>query len=124
MIASLFAACGTASPPAEEITVWRPLGKWSGGGLLQTDPFISNTGQLRVTWEARDQAPSQAGTLKISLHSDVSGRALAVVVDRRGAGREVTYVSEDPRSFFLVIESKHLDWSVEVAEGIPAIRRQ
>jgi len=90
--------------------------------LLQTEPFISNTGLLRVTWEARGAASPNAGTLRVSLHSDVSGRVLAPVVDHRGAGRDVTYVNEDPRSFYLVIESVTLDWSVEVAEGIPATR--
>jgi hypothetical protein len=120
----LIAACGSPpSPPAQEITVWRTLGTWSGKGLLQTDAFISDTGQLRITWEARDKAGgNSAGTLRITLHSAVSGRPLAVTVDQRGPGRDVAHVVEDPRSFYLVIESTDLEWSVEIAEGIPAVR--
>jgi hypothetical protein len=98
--------------------VWRPLGSWSGRALLQTDAFISDTGLLRVTWKARDDASTERGTLRISLHSDVSGRLLSNVVEHRGAGADVAYVNEDPRAFFLVIESKNLEWSVEVAEGL------
>jgi hypothetical protein len=117
------AACTRASTPqAQEIIVWRPLGAWSGRTLLQTDPFLSNTGLLRVTWQARGVPTSDLGTLRISLHSDVSGRRLAIVVDHRGAGGDVAYVNEDPRAFFLVIEATGLEWSVDVAEGVAATR--
>jgi hypothetical protein len=114
--------CSLSPPPAEEVTVWRPLGAWSGHGVLQTEAFISDTGLLRVSWEAKPAAAAGVGTLRVSLHSAVSGRLLAVPVDRRGAGRDVAYVTEDPRSFYLVIESTDLDWSVDAAEGIPATR--
>jgi len=121
LFASVCVSCARAEPQATETTVWRPLGNWSGRGLLQTDPFISDSGLLRVTWEARN-ASSDDSTLRIALHSDVSGRFLAQVVDHRGAGRDVAFVNEDPRAFFLVIESAKLDWSVEVAEGVAATR--
>jgi hypothetical protein len=45
-----------------------------------------------------------------------------LAVEHRGPGRDVAYVNEDPREFFLVIESTGLEWSVEVAEGIPATK--
>jgi hypothetical protein len=57
------------------------------------------------------------------LHSDVSGRPLAPVVEQHGPGSGVKYITEDPRSFFLVIESKGAEWTVDVAEGIAATRR-
>ncbi len=104
------------------MTVWRRLGAWSGRGVVQTEAFISDTGLLRVVWEARSTAGAPVGTLRVSVHSAVSGRLLALAVDQRGAGRSTAYVIEDPRSFYLVIESTGLDWSVEVAEGIPATR--
>jgi hypothetical protein len=119
---SLSAACTAKAPAIEELTVWQPRGKWAGRAGQQTDPFISTTGQLRITWEARSVSGANAGAFRIILHSDVSGRPLLVAVDRRGPGKDVTYVTEDPRSFFLVIESDGLDWSVEIAEGIPARR--
>jgi hypothetical protein len=122
---ALCAAC-TGAPPAatEEITVWRPLGKWSGSGLLQTDAFIGNSGLLRIAWNARNVSASNAGTLRIVLHSDVSGRPLTPVVEQAGPGGGVKYVTEDPRSFFLLIEARGLEWSVEVAEGVAATRAQ
>jgi hypothetical protein len=116
------AACDTPTPPADDLTVWQPRGKWSGRAGQQTDPFISTTGVLRLTWEAHGPSSANTGAFRIILHSDVSGRPLLVAVDRRGPGREVTYVTEDPRGFFLAIESEGLEWSVEVAEGIPAHR--
>lgn len=101
--------------------MWQPRGAWSGRAGQQTDPFISTTGMLRITWEARGAAGSR-DTFRIIVHSDVSGRPLLTAVDRKGPGKDVTYVTEDPRAFFLAIESEHLEWSVEVAEGVPATR--
>ncbi len=102
--------------------MWQGRGAWQGRGSTQTDPFTSGTGLLRLTWETHGASAADAGTFKIILHSDVSGRPLLVAVDSRGPGHDVTYVTEDPRAFFLVIESADLDWSVAVAEGLPASR--
>jgi len=122
--ACVFPACRAPAPATEDVTIWRLRGGWTGRGLAQTEPFISETGFLRLTWDAHGQpgAAPGPGTFRITVHSDVSGRPLLVPVDRHGAGKDVTYVNEDPRSFFLVIESADLDWSVKVDEGIPAKR--
>jgi hypothetical protein len=121
----LLASCGSVPPRAtEELTVWRPVGAWSGHGLMQTDAFISDTGQLRINWDARASAGAEGGTLRIAVHSAVSGRMLALALDHRGPGSDVAYVAEDPRSFYLVIDAAGLDWRVEVAEGLPATRRE
>ena len=121
--AILIAACNTAPPKQpEDVTVWQPRGQWAGKELLQTDPFISTSGLLRVTWETRSTSDTP-GTFRIVLHSDVSGRSLAPVVEQEGPGSGVKYINEDPRSFFLVIEAKALEWRVDVAEGIAATRR-
>lgn len=120
-VALLTVTCGGAtSRRSEDITIWEPRGRWSGRALLQTDPFISTTGLLRITWEAGSSGDD--ATFTIVLHSDVSGRSLTPVVDQRGPGGGVKYVSEDPRSFFLVIDGRGVEWSVDVAEGLPATR--
>jgi hypothetical protein len=77
---------------------------------------------LRVTWDTRNLSATTGGTLHIVLHSDVSGRSLTPVVEQEGPGGGVRYVTEDPRSFFLLIEASGLEWSVEVAEGVAATR--
>jgi hypothetical protein len=121
--AFLAASCGDAAPDARTGTVvWRPLGSWSGRGSTQTDPFISNTGSLRLSWETRNEAAAGTGTFRVTVHSDVSGRPLVLAVDARGVGRDVSYVSEDPRSFFLVVESTNLDWTLTADEGVTASR--
>jgi hypothetical protein len=123
VLAVLTVTCGGASsPPGEDITIWEPHGRWSGRALLQTDPFISTTGLLRITWQTRTTQSGDDATFTIVLHSDVSGRSLVPIVDQRGPGAGVKYVSEDPRSFFLVIDGRGIDWSVDVAEGLPATR--
>jgi hypothetical protein len=89
---------------------------------MQTDPFISDTGSLRLRWETRNEAAPGTGTFRVTVHSDVSGRALVLAVDARGVGRDSAYVNEDPRSFFLAVESANLEWVVSAEEGVAATR--
>jgi hypothetical protein len=120
-LALLGSACTEKpKPTAPNLVVWRNLGSWSGHGLMQTGPFIGDAGTLRLTWEARNESRPGAGTFKVTVHSDVSGRSLLVAVDQKGVGRDTTYVYEDPRAFFLVIESANLDWTVTADEPVAA----
>jgi hypothetical protein len=120
-IAAASVACRSPSRSATEKTVvWRNLGSWSGGGLVQTGPFIGDSGTLRLRWEARNESSPGAGTFKVTVHSDVSGRPLLVAVDHKGLGRDTTYVYEDPRAFFLVIESANLYWTLTADEPVAA----
>jgi len=112
-------ACRAASPPpAREEAVWLKMGSWSGHGDKQTDSFDGETGAFRITWNAVGAPPQAPGTLRITLHSAVSGRPLSVAVDQQGAGGGTTYVNEDPRTFFFVVESKNLDWSFSADEQV------
>ena len=107
-------------PSTRAVTAWRALGSWSGSGPTATEPFISDTGTLRLRWEARNERAPGTGVFKIMVYSDVSGRPLVLAVDHRGPGEATTYVNEDPRPFYLGIESVNLEWSVSVDEAIPA----
>jgi hypothetical protein len=119
--ALLTASCRDAVPAARTPAIaWRPLGSWSGRGSMQTEPFISDTGSLRIRWETRSEAAPGTGVFRVTVHSDVSGRPLVLAVDARGVGHDVAYVSEDPRSFFLAVESANLEWTLAVEEGVAA----
>jgi len=121
VVAVLSASCRGDGPPARTPTVvWRKLGAWSGHGSMQTEPFISDTGSLRLRWETTHETPAGSGTFRVTLHSDVSGRPLLVAVDVRGAGRDTAYVNEDPRQFFLAVESANLDWTIAADEAVAA----
>ena len=87
---------------------------------MQTEPFISDSGSLRMHWDTRNEAAPGTGVFRLTVHSDVSGRPLVVAVDARGVGHDVSYVSEDPRSFFLAVESANLDWTVAAEEAVAA----
>ena len=120
--AALFSAsCRAEAPRARTpAVVWRALGSWSGRGPMQTEPFISDTGSLRLRWQTRNETASGTGIFRLTVHSDVSGRALVLAVDARGVGGDTTYVTEDPRSFFLAVESANLDWTVAADEAVAA----
>ena len=115
------AACEPAPrPPAKTGTAWRQIGSWSGRGSSQTESFGA-AGNLRFHWAAKHSAGGRdpaGGALRMTLHSAISGRPLATIADRQGEGKDTAYVSEDPRDFFIVIESADLDWSLQVEEGI------
>jgi hypothetical protein len=119
--AVLAVSCRDAAPPAgEPAVVWRPLGSWSGRGSMQTDAFISDSGSLRLRWETKNESAPGAGFFRVTVHSDVSGRPLVLAVDARGPGGATAYVTEDPRPFFLAVESANLDWSVAAEEPVAA----
>jgi hypothetical protein len=97
---------------------WRPIASWSGGGNTQTDSFNIGSGQWRIKWEtSHEQSPGKS-YFRLKVHSLVSGRFVETAVDHQGVGRDVVYVAEEPRAFFLVIESGGIDWNVAVEEGV------
>jgi hypothetical protein len=116
----LSSACGTpaAEPVQEETVVWKKLGEWSGNGNAQTESFIGLTGALRIAWRTKNEAPTGAGTFRLILQSAISGRNLQEPVDEKGLGEGTAYVAEDPRAFYISVESANLDWSFTVEEAI------
>jgi hypothetical protein len=120
MAFTLFAAaCGEqAAPPALDTVAWRTIGTWSGRGNRQTGSFSVETGALRVRWEARTDQPPSTGTFRVSLHSAISGRRLQVAVDHRGAGADTTYLEDNARVSYLVIDSQNLDWTLSLDEAV------
>lgn len=113
------AGCRRVAKAENQVAVgWRPVGSWSGRGDTQTDSFNIESGTWRIKWETSNAVKPGSGTFKITVHSAVSGRPLAVAVEHKGEGHDVAYVNEDPRLFHLVIESRDLDWSVSVEEGV------
>jgi hypothetical protein len=97
---------------------WRPISSWSGQGNTQTDSFNIGSGQWRIKWETSHEQVPGKGTFRLKVHSLVSGRFVQTAVDHQGVGHDVAYVAEEPRAFFLVIESSGIDWKVSVEEGV------
>jgi hypothetical protein len=116
----VWASCDDKPGARTPTVVWRKLGSWSGRGSMQTEPFISDTGSLRLRWETSNETPPGTGLFRVTVHSDVSGRALILAVDARGVAHDTTYVTEDPRPFFLAVESSNVDWTVAAEEAVAA----
>lgn len=95
--------------------IWQKVGSWSGRGDAQTESFDIGYEPCRIRWEARNA--SQNGMLRVTLHSAISGRDLAELVDHQGNGHDTSFVRVDPHYSYLVIESKDVDWSVTMEEG-------
>jgi hypothetical protein len=120
----LSSACGTpaAEPVQKEVVVWQKLGEWSGNGNSQTESFIGLTGALRMRWRTENEAANGPGAFRLILQSAISGRALQEPVDETGTGEGTVYVAEDPRAFYMSVESANLDWSFTVEEAVFASR--
>ena len=99
--------------------IWEHAGTWSGRGNLETNSFPSG-GYLRFTWETSNETKPGEGRFKLFLGSSISGRIIQVVVDSKGASRDVAYISEEPRTFYLKVESANEDWKLTVDEGFSA----
>jgi len=118
--ALLTAACGAPAPKPvqEQVVAWKNLGEWSGRGNAQTESFIGLTGSLRMRWRTKNEAPAGSGTFRLTLQSAISGRPLQETVDQKGPGEGTAYAAEDPRAFYVLVESANLDWSFTVDEAI------
>jgi hypothetical protein len=116
----LAAGCGAPAPkPAQEqVVAWKHLGEWSGRGNAQTESFVGLTGSLRMRWHTKNEAPAGSGTFRLTLNSAISGRPLQETVDEKGPGEGTVYAAEDPRAFYVLVESANLDWSFTVDEAI------
>ena len=121
LIATIGCGPSRTTPPKPKSTVlWSKLGQWSGRGNVQTESFIGTTGYLRVTWETTHETTPGAGRFKLTVGSSISGRSLAVMVDAHGTGHNVAYLSEDPRTFYALVDSADVDWKFTIDEGYPA----
>ena len=113
-------ACQSDSKPEEKPAKlgWRPVGTWSGRGNLQIESFEMNSGHWRIKWQTTNETTPGAGRFRVTVHSAVSGRPLMMAVEQKGAGHDIAYVDEDPRLFYLEIESSDEDWSIAVEEAV------
>lgn len=120
VLALLAAGCSRTSKPEEKPLAigWRFIESWSGQGDMQTDSFDIESGAFRIKWETSHETAPGAGTFRIVVHSGVSSRPITEAVDHQGIGRDIAYVRDDPRPYFLVITSKNVDWSVRVEEAV------
>jgi hypothetical protein len=116
----MMSACQSTSKTAPKQTEmgWSPVASWSGHASYQTDSFNIGTGQWRIKWETRSAQSAANSNFRVTVHSSISGRFVTVAVDHQGAGNGVAYVSEDPREFFLVVDSSGVEWKMEVEEGV------
>jgi len=117
----MMSACQSTSrtaPQQQAEMGWSHVASWSGHANYQTDSFNIGTGQWRIKWESKPAQSSEKANLRITVHSSISGRFVTVAVDHQGAGNGIAYISEDPREFFLVVDSSGVEWKMQVEEGV------
>lgn len=74
----------------------------------------------RLRWEATAGSGAEPPALRVTVHSADSGRLLEAPLDESGAGSGVVEIVEEPRQFYLTIESTGLEWTLAVEDSVPA----
>jgi len=97
---------------------WHHVASWSGRGNAQLETFPIGGWSWRVKWETKNASDPQSGSFRVSVHSADSGRQIAEIIDVRGAGRDVAYVTELPHRYYLVVKSANVDWTMMVEEAV------
>jgi hypothetical protein len=108
----------------KQTLIWKPVNTWTGRKSVQTESFPGQSGAFRIHWESRPDGTAPPGRLRVTLHSAISGRPLSVVVEHEGSGRDTAFATDDPRTFFLVIDAQGTAWTVTVDEGIQVVTRE
>ena len=126
LLLAALVCCACGGSPAQRVTEarqpdesWNMLRSYSGSGDEQEESFTSDTGALRIEWQAKPkEGGTTPGTFRVALHSAISGRPLTVPIDHRGPGKGTAFVSEEPRVFFLDVRSQDLEWIITVSERL------
>jgi hypothetical protein len=117
------AACGSGDS-GEVLVGWQPVISFSGHGNSQSEAFNVDSGQWRIKWETKNEEKAGMGSFKVTVHSSVSGRPLMTAVDFKGVGQNVAVINEDPRLYFLVIESEGVDWTISAEQRVTGERQR
>ena len=117
MAAIGLAGCGSGDS-GKVLVGWQPVISFSGHGNSQSEAFNVDTGQWRIKWETKNEEKPGMGWFKVTVHSSVSGRPLMQAVDFKGVGQNVAVINEDPRLYFLVIESEGVDWTIAAEQRV------
>ena len=122
-VAVVAAGCRSEPAPAAKlpprtITGWREIASWTGRGNAQLDSFSIESWDWRIRWETKNESPAGSGALRVESHSADSGRLMAVPVDVHGAGHDAASVSDLPHRYYLVVDSRNVDWSLTVEEAL------
>ena len=106
------------SGSGEMLVGWQPVVQFSGHGDSQSESFNVESGQWRIKWETKNEEKPGAGRFRVIVHSAVSGRPITQAIDAKGVGRNVAVVNDDPRLYFLVIESQGVDWTIAAEQMV------
>lgn len=120
--AALVSACGSGAINIFGLDghVWEQRGTWSGHGSLKTETFPGRTGGLRLTWKTSQTSLSGPWTFTVALHSADDGRKITDAIDLRWAADATAFLTPVPQPFYLVVNSKDVDWTVTVEETVPS----
>ncbi len=113
------AGCATESTSVvDKDGAWQIIGSWSGRGNAQLETFTVEKSTWRVRWETKNETAPGTGILKVTANSGDSGRERVEVLDVKGVGKDIEYISESPYRYYLVVTSSGIDWTLIVEEPV------
>ena len=75
-------------------------------------------GHASELWKAGVIAKEAPSGFRVTVHSAISGGPIVVAVDEKGAGSKTEFVGDEPRMYFISVESEGLEWALTVDERI------
>ena len=95
---------------------WQTVTDWSGRGAMQTEPFTTTSSEWRIYWRTKEEALPGAGILHIMVHRANDDALVTSAAYGQSTGSEIAYVCAAPGSYYLTIDSAHVDWLVRVED--------
>jgi hypothetical protein len=113
-------SCNELNPPKSRprAIVWKAIGSWSGHGSSQTDSFDVSVFRWRIHWKTENDTAPGKSHFAVTAMSGVSGRPIADAISHDGPGEGYAEINDDPRLYYLVVDSNDLNWTVTAEEPI------
>jgi hypothetical protein len=106
------AAPAAAAPAA----TWTTIASWSGSGIKETESFVTQTREWRISWRTTNEPSPRASLLQIFVHDASNNRMVSLAANQQGLGQDTSYVRSAPGRHYLKINSANADWTVTAEE--------
>lgn len=109
-------ATATQTATASSTTIpWRTVGIWSGDGNATTESFAIGSSNWRIDWQTTNVGVTSTFTLEVrNTNGDLVPYATSLSAQAASSGTR--YVSGQTGTYYLVINSSQLNWTVTVQD--------
>jgi hypothetical protein len=106
-----------AAPAAEApAATWTNIASGSGRGIKETESFVTQTREWRISWRTTNEPSPRASIIQIFVHDADDDRMVSLAANQQGLAQDTSYVRSAPGRHYLKINSANADWTVTAEE--------